>query len=251
MKSIVAMYTNGVSSDAQFTTLNWKIKSGDVFTESALTKALNSQIKAELEPGTAKFFFVDFIDSDARSYATLTSDDLVLEGEVEPVKITIDNPKMVVSAFNPDDVPVGPEMAEEVVKAGLRAKMDNLVGKAKEKISMPRRSVLAAGVGTAAAVGLELLSPNGSKISAATALVAGGAMTYKLNSVLKGIEKVDTIGIVDACVTDTTLFCALTGCGTFSVASAVGRMTASYFPGSAKEEEEIVILEDDGELILV
>lgn len=85
------------------------------------------------------------------------------------------------------------------------------------------RNLIGGGLGLALAVGLELLSPTGSKKSALVAGAMGGATLLVAAPILKVAPQCNTIAVAAAGVTS---YVGMVG----------GRVTASYFPGNLDDE---------------
>lgn len=86
------------------------------------------------------------------------------------------------------------------------------------------RNLIGGGIGLALAVGLELVSPTGSKKSAAVAAITGGAVLAFTAPVLKVAPQ-------------STMVSAAAGIMTAYVGMCGGRITADYFPGNLGDDE--------------
>lgn len=79
-----------------------------------------------------------------------------------------------------------------------------------------KTNIAAALVGVGLAVGLELVSSNGNKLSAATAAVVGGGLVYAARNPLQGYQSTGT-AVVSALVA-------------YKASAIAGRTIAAYFP---------------------
>ena len=79
-----------------------------------------------------------------------------------------------------------------------------------------KTNLTAALVGVGLAVGLELVSSNGNKLSAATAAVVGGGLVYAARNPLQGYQSTGT-AVVSALVA-------------YKASAIAGRTIAAYFP---------------------
>lgn len=86
------------------------------------------------------------------------------------------------------------------------------------------RNLIGGGMGLALAVGLELLSPTGSKKSAAVAAITGGVVLAVAAPILKAAPQ-------------TTMVASGAGIMTAYVGMCGGRITADYFPGNLGDDE--------------
>lgn len=87
------------------------------------------------------------------------------------------------------------------------------------KFTKDNRNMIGAVMGVTLGVGLELLSPTGSKTSAITAGVVGGATLVILSPILKAAPQ-------------STGIAATAGSLTSLVTMSAGRIAADYFPGN-------------------
>lgn len=92
------------------------------------------------------------------------------------------------------------------------------------KFMTDNRNMIGGSLGVMLGVGLELLSPTGSKTSAIISGVVGGATLALLSPVLKAAPQ--TTGIQ-----------AGTGVLTSFVSMSAGRIAADYFPGNLKDND--------------
>lgn len=74
-------------------------------------------------------------------------------------------------------------------------------------------------LGVAVAVGLELVSPTGSKTSAVVAAIAGGAALYAAREVINSAPQAPVLA-------------AGVGCTSLYIGMMAGRIAADYFPGN-------------------
>lgn len=113
---------------------------------------------------------------------------------------------------------VGEDLVAEVMgkMALARAKTGNFV--------KDNRNLIGGGLGLALSVGLELLSPTGSKKSALVAGVLGGGVLLVSSPILKAAPQCNAIAVAAAGVTG---YVGMVG----------GRVTASYFPGNLEDDE--------------
>lgn len=86
------------------------------------------------------------------------------------------------------------------------------------------RNLIGGGMGLALAVGLEMLSPTGSKKSALVAGAMGGGVLLVAAPILKVTPQCNAIAVAAASVTG---YVGMVG----------GRVTASYFPGNLDDDE--------------
>lgn len=146
----------------------------------------------------------------------------------------------VVAAANLETAAVTAEQAEVEL-----AKEAGTLKKQGTALHMPRPTVIGSAIGTLAATGLELLSDTGSMISAATALTVGGFITGTMHVAL-GNPADDGELIKDALKKIGNTPAVITGLTTFAVSASAGRIAASYFPGSKKEE---VVVAEENEVV--
>lgn len=113
---------------------------------------------------------------------------------------------------------VGEDLVAEVMAAMTLAqvKTGNFV--------KDNRNLIGGGLGLALSVGLELLSPTGSKKSALVAGVLGGGVLLVSSPILKAAPQCNGIAVAAAGVTG---YVGMVG----------GRVTASYFPGNLEDDE--------------
>lgn len=113
---------------------------------------------------------------------------------------------------------IGEDIVAEVMgtMALAQAKTGNFV--------KDNRNLIGGGLGLALAVGLELISPTGSKKSAIVACVAGGAVLAIAAPVLKAAPQSNMVASSAGIVTAYVGMCG-------------GRITADYFPGNLSDDE--------------
>lgn len=86
------------------------------------------------------------------------------------------------------------------------------------------RNLIGGGIGLALAVGLELISPTGSKKSAAVAAITGGVVLGVAAPILKTAPQ-------------SAMVASAAGVMTAYVGMCGGRITADYFPGNLGDDE--------------